>query len=128
MIMRVLYLRSLTNHRLHVTSLNFSIPNQVTEDMSRQKRHAWCELQRFMFRVMDRYPHSQYKLSSDSLLVDGRVFVWDKMSGKVEEQVTAIIPVQGEIVTSAAATTRYFKNMNILMMFFFYSGRLPKYK
>ena len=50
------------------------------------------------------------------MLVDGRVFVWDKMSGKVEEQVTAIIPVQGEIVTSAAAATRYFNNMNILWL------------
>ena len=30
---------------------------QVTEDMSRQARHGWCELQRFMLRVLDRYPH-----------------------------------------------------------------------
>ena len=27
---------------------------QITEDMSRHDRQGWCELQRFMLRVMDR--------------------------------------------------------------------------
>ena len=96
---------------------------QVTEDMSRQARHGWCELQRFMLRVLDRYPHrsglylvfstyhifsSQCRLhtAGESLAVDGRVFVWDGAAGKVEEQVTVTIPVQGEIITSQSAGNR----------------------
>ena len=97
--------------------------------MSRTARHGWCELQRFMLRVLDRYPHrsvrdiirnqdcilySHYIFSSqcrlhtagESLTVDGRVFVWDGAAGKVEEQVTVTIPVQGEIITSKSAGNR----------------------
>ena len=94
--------------------------------MSRTARHGWCELQRFMLRVLDRYPHrsgleilnycifyhsifsSQCRLhtAGESLSVDGRVFVWDGAAGKVEEQVTVTIPVQGEIITSKSAGNR----------------------
>ena len=94
--------------------------------MSRQARHGWCELQRFMLRVLDRYPHrsdrnicrivfstypifsSQCRLhtAGESLTVDGRVFVWDGAAGKVEEQVTVTIPIQGEIITSKSAGNR----------------------
>ena len=80
---------------------------QITEDMSRHNRQGWCELQRFMFRVLDRYPHSQCRLDSESLSVDGRMFVWDRSTGKVEEQVTVTIPVQGDIITSATSHARY---------------------
>ena len=38
--------------------------------------------------------------------MDGRVFVWDRALGKVEEQVTVTIPVQGEILTSKSAQNR----------------------
>ena len=44
--------------------------------------------------------------AGESLSVDGRVFVWDGAAGKVEEQVTVTIPVQGEIITSKSAGNR----------------------
>ena len=77
--------------------------------MSRGARQGWCELQRFMLRVLDRYPHSQASLatSGGSLTVDQRVFVWDRQAGKVEEQVTVTIPIQGDIVTSATSHVRW---------------------
>ena len=81
---------------------------QITEDMSRQDRQGWCELQRFMLRVMDRYPTSKVRLARERLTVDSRVFVWDRLSGKVEEQRVVTIPIQGDIVSSTnGSTTRY---------------------
>ena len=47
-----------------------------------------------------RYPQSQVKLSRDRLTVDARVFVWDRLSGKVEEQRLVTIPIQGEVLTA----------------------------
>ena len=74
--------------------------------MSRTNRQGWCELHRFMFKVLDRYPQTQCRLTSDALYVDGRMFVWDSVSGQVEELVTVTIPVQGEVITSAAGHNR----------------------
>ena len=82
---------------------------QITEDMSRQDRQGWCELQRFMLRVMDRYPNSKVRLARERLTVDSRVFVWDRLSGKVEEQRVVTIPIQGDIVSSTnGSATRYW--------------------
>ena len=97
-----------------MTSLNLTWPDlpQVTEDMSRGARQGWCELQRFMLRVLDRYPHSQASLATHggTLTVDQRVFVWDRQAAKVEEQVTVTIPIQGDIVTSATSHVRWDNN------------------
>ena len=88
--------------------------------MSRGARQGWCELQRFMLRVLDRYPHSQASLatSGGTLTVDQRVFVWDRQAGKVEEQVTVTIPIQGDILTSATSHVRWdnkYYNMTSLI-------------
>ena len=62
-----------------------------------------------MTLVMSRiFFSSQCRLhtAGESLNVDGRVFVWDGAGGKVEEQVTVTIPIQGEIITSKSAGNR----------------------
>ena len=41
---------------------------QITEDMSRQDRQGWCELQRFMLRVMDRLVESLHQKLNTMLL------------------------------------------------------------
>ena len=89
---------------------------QITEDMSRQDRQGWCELQRFMLRVMDRYPNSKVRLARERLTVDSRVFVWDRLSGKVDEQRVVTIPIQGDILTSTNGTaTRYVQRRTFIM-------------
>ena len=79
---------------------------QITPDMSRATRVQWGELNKFMVKVKERYPASQCQLSPDRLMVDGRAFVVDRLSGKVEEQVVVTIPITGEATTSAAAQLR----------------------
>ena len=41
---------------------------QITEDMSRHDRQGWCELQRFMLRVMDRLVESLHQKLNTTLL------------------------------------------------------------
>ena len=53
-----------------------------------------------------RYPQSQVRLAKDRLTVDARVFVWDRLSGKVEEQRLVTIPVQGEVITATNGSNR----------------------
>ena len=66
-------------------------------------REQWGELNKFMARVKERYAGSQCILSTEKLLVDGRMFVWDRKSQKVEEQVIVTIPANGDVITSINA-------------------------
>ena len=68
--------------------------------MSRTMRVQWGELNKFKARVKERYPASQCILHTDKLVVDGRMFVWDRKSQKVEEQIIVTIPANGDVITS----------------------------
>ena len=68
----------------------------------------YCEIFYNMIMSCIRYPDSHCSLNSDSLSVDGRMFVWDQQRAQVEEQVLVTIPIQGDVVTTEAASkTRY---------------------
>ena len=60
----------------------------------------------FMARVKERYTGSHCILSTEKLMVDGRMFVWDRKSQKVEEQVIVTIPANGDVITSINAHLR----------------------
>ena len=47
------------------------------------------------------------KLGREKLTVDARVFVWDRLAGKVEEQRTVTIPIQGDVLSSINGNNRY---------------------
>ena len=65
-----------------------------------------------MARVKERYPASQCIMHKDKPIVDGRMFVWDNKSQKVEEQVIVTIPANGDVITSINAQLRYSEHFN----------------
>ena len=57
----------------------------VTEDFSKKTRESRQELRKFMRHVKKTNPEKRCHLQYDKLYIDGKIFLYNDMSGQVEE-------------------------------------------
>ena len=57
----------------------------VTEDFSKKTRESRQELRKFMRHVKKNNPEKRCHLQYDKLYIDGKIFIYNDMSGQVEE-------------------------------------------
>ena len=85
----------------------------VTEDFSKKTREARQELRKFLRMVKKTNPERRCFLQYDKLYVEGKLFLYNEMTGQVEEQWGTVNSTEDQNSLRSLSSQRYQESAHL---------------